>query len=154
MFATAVSAAIAAFASEVPGTDRRWLWLPLVPLAVWLASLGQGCLADYAAMGGAAFDLQAGWLPRAGDSRRASCRRPSSSSWCVRGAPVMPRVTLALAALAVGALVNLGVMLFHVGDVSIMVLVWHGGTMALLAAVLALAGPRLFGWRHAARAGG
>lgn len=153
IFATALTAAVAAFASEVPGTDRRWLWLPLVPLAVWLATLGQGCASDYAAMGAAAFDL-----------RLDGCLKPALLAGIVpaaaifvmirRGAPVMPRITLALAALAVGALVNLGVMLVHVGDVSIMVLVWHGGAMALLAAALGLAGPRLFGWRHRARVGG
>ncbi len=148
VFATAVSAAIAAFASEVPGTDRRWLWLPLVPFAVWIATLGQGCVSDYAAMGAAALELKAD-----------GCLTPAVLAGIVpaaaifvmvrRGAPVMPRATLALAALAVGALVNLGVILFHAGDVSIMVLTWHAGTMLVFATALGFAGPSLFGWRGA-----
>ena len=35
---TAVTAAIAAFSSTVPGYDRKWLLLPILPLAVWLAA--------------------------------------------------------------------------------------------------------------------
>ena len=42
---TAIGAAVAAFQSIVPGYNRRFLLLPLVPLTVWLASLGQGCVA-------------------------------------------------------------------------------------------------------------
>src|SRR5262245_54919869 len=37
---TAVTAAIAAFSSVVPGRDRRFLLLPLIPLSVWLTMLG------------------------------------------------------------------------------------------------------------------
>ena len=41
---TAIGAAVAAFQSIVPGYNRQFLLLPLVPLSVWLASLGQGCV--------------------------------------------------------------------------------------------------------------
>ena len=41
---TAVSAVISAFELSVPGASRRWLWLPLAPLALWLAMSGWGCL--------------------------------------------------------------------------------------------------------------
>src|SRR5213593_5157281 len=40
--ATGVAAAIAAFASTIPGYGRRWIML-LPPLMIWLASLGPGC---------------------------------------------------------------------------------------------------------------
>jgi hypothetical protein len=66
-----------------------------------------------------------------------------------RGAPMMPHLTLALAALAVAAIVNLGLLLFHVGDVSIMVLVWHVGVVIAVSAVASLAGPMLLRWQHA-----
>src|SRR5258708_39237413 len=39
---TGILAAIAAFASVVPGYNRKVLFLPLVPLALWLGGLGQG----------------------------------------------------------------------------------------------------------------
>ena len=38
-----------------------------------------------------------------------------------RGAPVFPRLTLALGALASAAMVNFGLRLFHAGDVAVMV---------------------------------
>src|SRR5437899_9525288 len=49
--ATAFTAAIAAFCSVVPGYDRRILFVPLAPFAVWLASIGEGCLRDWIALG-------------------------------------------------------------------------------------------------------
>ncbi len=147
ILATAVTASVAAFASCVPGVDRRWLWTPLVPLAAWLAATGQGCIADYQAMGAAAFDIRldtdcflptvlAGIVPLA-----------AMLTMLRRGAPVMPRATLALAGLAVAAVVNLAMLLFHVGDVSIMVLIWHLGVVVAAGAVASLFGPLVVKWR-------
>ena len=66
-----------------------------------------------------------------------------------KGAPLFPRVTIALGALAVAALGNFGLRLFHVGDASIMVLFWHFGSVALLAVLAATIGRQVFHWRHA-----
>jgi hypothetical protein len=153
ILATAVSAAIAAFASAVPGVSRRWLWVPLVPLAVWLATVGQGCVDDYRAMGAAAFALRPD----------TDCLIPTILAGIVptaamlimlrRGAPLVPRQTLMLAGLAVAALVNIGMILFHVGDVSFMVLVWHIGVVLVFAGLAGWAGPRVLTWRPAATAG-
>jgi hypothetical protein len=59
----------------------------------------------------------------------------------------MPRATLALAGLAVAAVVNLAMLLFHVGDVSIMVLIWHLGVVVAAGAVASLFGPLVLKWR-------
>jgi hypothetical protein len=48
-----------------------------------------------------------------------------------RGTPIEPRLSFGLAALAVGAIVNFGLRIFHSGDISIMVLAWHFGAAAL-----------------------
>jgi hypothetical protein len=146
MVATAVTAAVAAFASEVPGVQRRWLWLPLLPLAVWVASVGEGCLAEIGTAGASGLSLGSD-----------GCLTPALLAGIVpagvmlamvrRGAPIAPVTTLALAGLAVAAVVNFGVMLFHVGDVSLSVLVWHGGAIAVVAAVAALGGRRVLRWR-------
>lgn len=148
ILATAVSAAVAAFASTIPGADRRWLWLPLIPLAVWLASVGEGCIADYRAMGAAAFALRLD----------TECFVPTVLAGVVpvaamlmmlrRGAPLVPHVTLGLGALAAAAVVNLAMLLFHVGDVSIMILVWHLGVVAAAAGLAALAGPLVLRWQR------
>ena len=146
MIATAVTAGIAAFASEVPGAGRRWLWLPLVPLAVWVASVGESCLADFQTAGAAA--LAIGSDPCLVPTFFASIV-PAAVMFAMirRGAPLAPVTTLALGGLAVAALVNFGMMLFHVGDVSLSVLVWHGGAIALVAAAAGLSGPRMLRWR-------
>src|SRR5215470_6462162 len=44
---TGVTAAVAALATTIPGFDRRIVLFPVLPLAVWLLSLGQGCLQDW-----------------------------------------------------------------------------------------------------------
>jgi hypothetical protein len=147
---TAMMAAIAAFCSVVPGYDRRVLLLPLVPLVAWLASLGEGCWRNWVALGADGLRLRPDW----------DCLPPAILIGIVpaiamlvmlrRGAPLVPRVTIALGALAVAALANLGLRLFHVGDASVMVLFWHLGGAAALAAVAAVAGRRVLYWRHAA----
>ena len=63
-----------------------------------------------------------------------------------RGAPLVPRLTLVFAGMAVAATVNLGLLLLHEGDVSIMLLVWHTGYVVALAAIGAWVAPALLGW--------
>ena len=58
---TAIGAAVAAFQSIVPGYDRRFLLLPLVPLSVWLASVGEGCVEAWL-RGGAFQDFTSDFL--------------------------------------------------------------------------------------------
>src|SRR5215813_9845457 len=61
ILATAVTAAIAAFSSVVPGRDRRFLLLPLIPVSVWLATLGHGCLQDWQVLGITGLQVRADW---------------------------------------------------------------------------------------------
>jgi hypothetical protein len=149
LLVTALTAALAAFASVVPGYDRRVLLLPLVPLAAWLASVGEGCWSNWVALGADGLMLRADW----------DCLPPSILIGIVpsiamvlmlrRGAPLLPRISIALGALAVAAFANLGLRLFHVGDASVMVLFWHLGGAAVLTGLAALAGRRVLYWRHA-----
>src|SRR5262249_46496267 len=44
--ATGLTAGLAAFASVVPGYCRKIIIAPMVPLAIWPATLGEGCVAD------------------------------------------------------------------------------------------------------------
>jgi hypothetical protein len=146
-FATGLAAAVAAFATIVPGRRRSWAALPVGPLIVWLASLGPGCvhqLNQYGIQG----------LPL------------SHNPWCVpfivlfgtvpaalvtvmlrRGAPLSPGLTATLGGLAAAGLANVGVRIVHPEDVSIMLLFWHVGSVIVLSAVAGAAGRRLFTWR-------
>ena len=150
LLVTALTASLAAFGSVVPGYDRRILLIPLLPLAVWLASLGEGCWRNWVALGANGLTLRPDW----------DCLPPAILIGLVpsiamvvmlrRGAPLIPRISIALGALALAALANLGLRVFHVGDASVMVLFWHLGGAAVLAGLAALAGRRVLYWRHGA----
>ena len=152
ILATAISAAVAAFASVVPGRSQRWLWLPAIPLAIWLATVGKGCLDDFAALGPAGLRIRVDvecFLPMV---MIGTLPAIAIVMMLRGGAPLRPRVTLVLAALATAAVANAGLRLFHAGDISIKVLVWHFGLIGVLLAVAAAAGPTLLPWRKAAAA--
>jgi hypothetical protein len=150
--ATAISAAIAAFQSTVPGAGRRWFFVPFVSLAAWVLLTGAGCAADYAAMGPSAFGLRLD----------TDCFLPGAIAAAVltlvlvvllkRGAPLVPRWTLVFAGMAVAAAVNFGLLVLHEGDISFMLLVWHTGYVLGLAAIGAWVAPALFGWPRRRRA--
>ena len=59
---------------------------------------------------------------------------------------VRPGATAMLAALAAAALSAAGVSLFHSGENSLMVLLWHVGAVALLSLASLAFGARLFAW--------
>lgn len=144
--ATAVLAAVAAFACTVPGRSRAICLLPMAPLAIWLASLGYGCLQDWRVLGPEALRLRVDWdcLPAA--SLVGIVPALAIVTMLRRGAPLFPRATLALAGLAVGALAQAGMQVYHVGDISLMVLVWHLGSVAALAAVAGWIGRWVLRW--------
>lgn len=145
---TAITAVVAAFSSVVPGQNRKLLLVPLAPLAVWLATLGEGCLNDWLRLGSAGLKLRFDW----------ECIRPAAIIGIVpaiaivvmlrRGAPLIPRTTLALAAVAVAALVNFVLRLHHLGDVSVMVLVWHFGSVILFACIGGLIARHVLNWQR------
>ena len=145
--ATAVTAAIAAFRSAVPGFDRRILLLPLAPLGLWLGSVGHGCVQDWIRLGadGLAIRPDRDCLPMAAIIGIV----PAAAIVVMlrKGLPLHPRLTLALAALAVASVANFGLQFVHLRDASIMVLVWHLGAVAVLSALGGWLGERVLGWR-------
>ena len=60
--ATGITAGLAAFASIVPGFDRRILLLPLFPFSIWLGSLGLGCLESWLQFGPDGLSLNPDWF--------------------------------------------------------------------------------------------
>jgi hypothetical protein len=147
ILATAVTAAIAAFSSVIPGRDRRILLLPLIPLGVWLATLGHGCLQDWRVLGTAGLQVRADWDCAVPALIVSALPAGAMLLMLRRGAPLLPAVSLALGALATGAMANFGLRVFHVGDLSIQILVWHGAGAIVAAMIASLAGPRVLHWR-------
>jgi hypothetical protein len=143
---TGLGAAVAAFASVVPGYSRKWIALPLLPLPVWLASLGPGCVQELNRFGlqdmplshnpwCAPFIVLFGALPAV-----------AITIMLRRGAPLTPHLTALLGALAAAGLANAGVRIVHPEDVSIMLLVWHAGSVMALSAIAGAAGRYFFNW--------
>ena len=63
-----------------------------------------------------------------------------------RGAPIPPIAATMLASLAAAALGAAALRLFHMQDASLMVLVWHVGSVALLTGIGALMGRPFLRW--------
>jgi hypothetical protein len=151
---TAAAAAYAAFSLTVPGRDARVALLPLVPLAIWLASLGESCLHDWRTLGSDALALHSDRMCAPWAIVLSTVPALVIFTMLRRGAPLMPGVTLALGALAVASLANFGLRLFHIGDISIMVLVWHLGVAGLVSLLAALAGRYALNWDAFTAGGG
>ena len=138
--AVAVTAAFAAFHMAVPGSPRWIVALPAAPLAVWLGMLGTGCVAELAEQGTAVLGVSYGCLQFIG---LTSVPLGIVLVWMLRrAAPILPAATLAMGSLAAASAGSAGLELFHHLQTSTMVLVWHLGTVALVALVGLALGPR------------
>jgi hypothetical protein len=142
---TAATAAVAAFATTIPGRSRSWIALPALPLAVWLSCVGYGCVAEWLS-GSAGF--QSDWLCLPAIAAVGAIPAVAMVAMLRAGAPLLPRTSVALGGLAAGALGDFGLRLFHTADGGWMVLVWQLGSVAILTWIAGRAGPSLLRWRH------
>jgi hypothetical protein len=143
---TGVLAAVATFNVSLPDRSPRWALLPLPGLALWLGTIGYGCLLDWFAYG------PEGLVPGVSLECFQSILTTSiplglGLLLMVRHAgPIRPSLTATMGALAVAALAASGLSLYHHVDAAIMILIWHIGTIAIVVAVGHLAGPQLLRW--------
>ncbi len=137
---TGIAAAFAAFQLALPDRSPRWALLPLPFAALWLSGLGWGCLRDLAQQGWPALSTSFG------------CMRfiigfgvplTAAMLWMARhAAPIRPGPVAALGGLAAAAIASVGLSLIHHLDAAAMVLIWHGGSIALVTAASWLFGAR------------
>ena len=146
-----VTAAAAALASVVPGSPRRLLLLPLAPLTVWLGVVGFGAFQDVQSAGRGVELFQADWRCVATVLVGAALPAFMMVRMLRRGAPLTPHLTAGLGGLAAAGLGNLGVCLFHPHSSNLVLLIWHSGTVLLLAALAAWIGARVLRWPSHAR---
>ena len=144
--ATGVTAAMVAFLSVVPGTDRRLMLLPLLPLTVWLGSIGHGCVSEWMQLGALALATPPSWMCVRGTLIASALPAVAIAIMLRRGAPLMPVATAALGALGAAGLGHVGLRLFHTQDSSIMILVWQIGSIFLLTVLAGIAGRYIFCW--------
>jgi hypothetical protein len=141
---TGLLASRAAFASVVPGLPKHSrVWVGLAAL-VWLGTLVAGSPRDFdwATVLAASHEwLCVGFIVIGGAPLMLGL-----TVMLRRGAPLNPAMTAALAALAVGALANVGACLSRPHADSAVTFAWHGGVVVALVSVAALTGHFVFGW--------
>lgn len=143
---TGLTAAVAAFATIVPGYRRGIVAWPIATAAVWIAVVGVETFLELG-RGGAAFLFeQADWGCVWTILAVASVPAVVMGTMLRRGAPLTPRLTAAFGGLAAAGLGNLGICLFHPHSSSAVILVWHCGTVLALAALAGAAGGQLLSW--------
>ena len=138
MLATALLAAIGAFALAVPGRSRRWLIAPLPPFLVWLGTSGLGCYRDLARLG------PAGWtLGHGGDCLQfilgASLPMGGLMLWRLsRARPIDPLPVALLGGLGAAALAAFLLQFFHPFGLTVIDLGVHFGAVLLIVGLAAL----------------
>lgn len=136
--ATGVLAAVAAFHLALPDRSESWALLPVPGFALWLASLGWGCVSDFIRLGADGIALGTSW-GCLGFILALSIPLGGAMLFALRHAgPIRPVPTAATGVLSVAMLAAVGLSLVHHLDAAIMILVWHAG--AVLAAVALGAG--------------
>jgi hypothetical protein len=148
--ATALTAALATFQLSVPDRSPWWLVLPLPFAALWLGAMGYGCIADWLVEGPAGLQLGHG----------ADCFRTILLTSLPLGAllfvmvrhagPVRPIATALTGGLALAAVAEGGMTLYHDVDATLMDILSHLFAIAVVVAlstsgaraVFRLLGPR------------
>ncbi len=129
---TGVAAVVAAAFLAHPDRPRRWLALPLVPLAAWLGFLGWHWAGDVARLGSVALRPGMDWacvttILSVGVPLAAVQYRALRHAGAVRPTPV-----LLLGALAAAALCSTATSLVHPVRVASTILTWHGAAALML----------------------
>jgi hypothetical protein len=145
---TGVLAATAAFASVVPGRSMRVLVWPAIAALVWLGTLIIGARLDQPT---AILAAEHEWLCVGLILFGGAPLLAWLAVMLRRGAPLNPAVTAALAAIAVGTLANVGACVWRPHTNEEITLVWHGGTILVLALVCIWGARFVLTWGAAGR---
>jgi hypothetical protein len=144
--ATGILAAYASFRISLPDGSRLWLLLPAPALALWVSTIGYGCLTDWVSMGPDGV--------RMGEAVRCFATLlltsvPMSLALLVMlryAAFLRPTAVSLTGGLAVAAMTSFALSLVHDLDATVMILVWNLGSATLIAALSTLFGRSMFTW--------
>jgi len=143
---TGIMAARAAFASVIPGSNNRVWAMPAMGAGVWGLSLLWAGVLDLQAAGTLGVASQSDW-PCVASMTVGGLVVGAPLVWMLRrGAPLTPGLTAFLAGLAALSFANVEACLTRPHAFALTVLLWHGGTVAAVAALCALMGHRWFRW--------
>jgi hypothetical protein len=146
--ATGVLAALAAFASVIPGMTTRARSALMVPLAVMMAALIWGTIRDIQQLGTAGIGREADWPCVVSTTLGGLALWGVAEAMLRRGAVLEPRVTTILAGIAAVSLANIEACVSRVHAFTATVIVWHGTTAALLLVGLLVFGSRVLVRQH------
>jgi hypothetical protein len=152
LIATAVPAAVAAFASVIPGDSRRLRWMPLAAVAIVMLTLVWGIARDVNTQGIVGVGRETDWPCVISIVVGGAILWSVAAVMLRRGAPLAPASTSLLAGLAAVSLANLEACVTRSHAFSVTVLVWHGMTSMLVIAVVVASGRRLLTWPRASAA--
>lgn len=144
--ATAILAAIAAFKLSLVDNSRWWALLPAPALALWVSTIGYGCLTDWVSIGPDGV--------RMGEAIRCFATLlltsvPLSLAMLImlrHAAALRPTAVSVVGGLAVAAITSFALSLVHDLDATIMVLVWNLGTAAVIAGLASAFGRQALAW--------
>jgi len=144
--ATSIFAAIAAFRISLPDSSRLWIVLPLPALALWVSTIGYGCLTDWVSMDPDGIHM--------GEAVRCFATLlmtsvPLSIAMLVMlryAALLRPLEVSVMGGLAIAAVTAFALSLFHDLDATVMILVWNLGVAALIATLGSLFGRSMLTW--------
>jgi len=144
--ATSISAAVASFRLSLPDSSRLWAVLPLPALALWVATIGYGCLTDWVSLDPDGVHM--------GEAIRCFATLlmtsiPLSIAMLVMlryAALLRPLEVGIVGGLAVAAVTAFALSLFHGLDATVMILIWNLGTAALIATLGSLFGRSMLTW--------
>jgi hypothetical protein len=144
--ATGVLAAVAAFMISLPDRSRRGGLLPAPALAIWVSTIGYGCLTDWVSIGPGG--VQFGETVRCFTTLLLT-NAPLSLALLVmlRYAALLRASAVAMTGgLAVAAITATTLSLLHRLDATAMILVWNAGIVTLIAGLGGVFGRRMFRW--------
>jgi hypothetical protein len=144
--ATAILAAMASFKLSLPDSSRWWLLLPFPALAVWISTIGYGCLTNWVRMDPEGIHM--------GEAARCFATLlltsvPLSVAMLVmlrHAALLRPTAVAAIGGLAIAAMTAFALSLIHDLDATIMILLWNLGTAALIAGLASVFGRPTLAW--------
>ena len=134
-------AAFAAFASVIPGVRRYATTLAGLSASAWLGILLWGSARDLQTYGTLGLGSQTDWPCVAALVIGGGALWAAMAPMLQRGVPMTPRVTTLLGGVAALSVANVVACLTQPHAFSSIVLLWHGGTMVLLLAVLVTVRP-------------
>jgi hypothetical protein len=140
---TGVLAAVASFLASLPDRSRLWLLLPAPSLAIWLSTIGYGCLTDWVSI--APDGIQFGETVRCFVTLVLTSLPLSVAMLAMlrHAAMLSPRVVIMTASLSVAAITATALSLFHDLDATAMILVWNLGIIILVVILGGALAPRM-----------